>query len=67
MLFILIYPPVNGQIQLQEQQCGGHIDSETLQTVGYIDRFNQGTGSPKGFICPLGQICQVLEPCFLFT
>lgn len=27
--------------------------------MGFIDRFNRTTDGSKGFICPLGQICQV--------
>lgn len=48
---------MNGDIQLSHQ-CGGHIDPDTLSPVGYLTMKNQTGGSPKGFICPLGQICQ---------
>lgn len=49
----------NGQQTIiLEQQCGGHIDPDSLATVGYTTRNNQPTTSPKGFICPLGQVCQ---------
>ncbi|EIW52938.1 uncharacterized protein TRAVEDRAFT_155754 [Trametes versicolor FP-101664 SS1] len=39
-----------------DQNCGGYINSTTLQTMGYINADGQNA-SPKGFICPLGQIC----------
>lgn len=41
------------------QQCGGYIDSVSLRTLSYLDLNGNTTGgSPKGFICPLGQTCQ---------
>ncbi|KAG8827931.1 calcium channel protein [Serendipita sp. 401] len=48
----------NGQETIDlEQPCGGHIDPETLQPAGYFALQSVAT-SPKGFICPLGQICR---------
>ena len=40
------------------QFCGGHIDAQTLQPVPFIDTDgSQLPVRPKGFICPLAQIC----------
>lgn len=54
--------PVNGetQQQLSNQFCGGHINDTTLVANPYI--LLNGSVSEytaKGYICPLGQICQV--------
>ncbi|KAG8828461.1 calcium channel protein, partial [Serendipita sp. 399] len=49
---------VDGQPTINlEQQCGGHIDPNTLQPVGHLGVQSDGT-KPKGYICPLGQVCQ---------
>ncbi|KAF8509855.1 Ion transport protein-domain-containing protein [Hysterangium stoloniferum] len=41
------------------QQCGGHIDPVTLNVDGYIPNNNNSSGDfGKGFVCPLGQVCQ---------
>jgi voltage-dependent calcium channel len=51
--------PVLGEdeIQFEEQFCGGHIDPDTLEPVGFL-KADGTTGRRKGFICPLGQICK---------
>ena len=45
------------------QQCGGYLDSNTLTNLPYLQL--DGTPVPganaKGFICPLGQICQTTD------
>ncbi|KAJ4481205.1 Ion transport protein-domain-containing protein [Lentinula aciculospora] len=56
--------PVNGetQQQLSNQFCGGHINKATLLSDPYI--LLNGSASEytaKGYICPLGQICQETE------
>ena len=45
------------------QPCGGHIDQSNLEVVAYLSPDGQpfGGGS-KGYICPLGQVCQVSLP-----
>ena len=48
-----------GDILLQNQFCGGHIDPVTLERTGYIDISNNNFSTPKGYICPLGQLCKV--------
>jgi hypothetical protein len=39
--------------------CGGYIDPDTLQPVGFI-RSDGSHGVVKGYICPLAQTCKVL-------
>ncbi|KAG7087347.1 hypothetical protein E1B28_013323 [Marasmius oreades] len=44
------------------QTCGGYINSTTLGTVSYITSGGfQSESQPKGYICPLGQICREAE------
>ncbi|WVO19052.1 uncharacterized protein IAS62_000328 [Cryptococcus decagattii] len=48
-------------IQLQTQ-CGGWLNSTSLESVSYLNL--DGTSSavpPKGYICPLGQICMTTD------
>ncbi|KAI0073340.1 hypothetical protein K474DRAFT_1666711 [Panus rudis PR-1116 ss-1] len=45
------------EIVFDEQFCGAYIDPNTLQEVGYLMP-NGEHASPKGFVCPLGQICK---------
>jgi hypothetical protein len=41
------------------QQCGGHIDPLSLTTLGFIQSNGNSSGPyVKGFVCPIGQICQ---------
>lgn len=43
-----------------EQLCGGHINASTLLTDNYLDEDGSPSSAPpKGYICPLGQVCQV--------
>ena len=56
--------PVLGEdeISLGSQRCGAYIDPVTLDIVGYLS--SDGTNaSPKGFVCPLGQVCKVCAEC----
>ncbi|KAI8976389.1 Ion transport protein-domain-containing protein [Trametes punicea] len=39
------------------QNCGGYIDPNTLQPVGFLNSEGQNA-AVKGFICPLGQVCK---------
>ncbi|KAF8548118.1 hypothetical protein OG21DRAFT_1489654 [Imleria badia] len=51
--------PVLGQNSTQLlQMCGGHINATTLAPSPYL--YSDGTSASitKGFICPLGQVCQ---------
>ncbi|KAG9050174.1 calcium channel protein [Tulasnella sp. UAMH 9824] len=41
-----------------EQSCGGQIDPFSLNATGYYNLDDEPTSTPKGFICPLGQICK---------
>jgi hypothetical protein len=43
-----------------DQHCGGHRDAAG-RPISYIDIDTQQPvgGTPKGFICPLGQLCLV--------
>ena len=41
------------------QFCGGFIDPVTLNVTGYVQLNNHTVGTPKGYICPLGQVCMV--------
>ncbi|KAG1748101.1 Ion transport protein-domain-containing protein [Suillus lakei] len=46
------------QTQIPSQFCGGYIDPVTLNEYPYLQL--DGTPGPavKGYICPLGQVCQ---------
>ena len=37
--------------------CGAYIDPNTLEVQGYLTQSGQN-GPIKGFVCPLGQVCQ---------
>ncbi|KAI6024262.1 Ion transport protein-domain-containing protein [Pisolithus marmoratus] len=51
--------PTLGEAQTQLSAfCGGHINVTTLQPSPYIQLDGSPGGSVKGYICPLGQICQ---------
>jgi hypothetical protein len=42
------------------QICGGHLNVSDLTETHYLLEDGSSSGrSPKGFICPLGQVCQV--------
>lgn len=46
-----------GEIDLG-QSCGGHIDPGNLTTIGYVAVDGSNSGTVKGYICPLGQVCK---------
>jgi hypothetical protein len=50
------------------QFCGGHIDPVSFNVTSYIHSGNNTIPSPepKGYICPLGQVCKVSRGIFLF-
>jgi len=49
-----------GPILRDGQFCGGHIDPITLNVTSYIPQAGSpGSSEPKGYICPLGQVCMV--------
>lgn len=42
------------------QQCGGYLDAATLQELTYLNiDGSHASGLPKGYICPINQICNV--------
>jgi hypothetical protein len=42
------------------QICGGHINATSLDNARYLlQDGSQSDAPPKGYICPLGQVCQV--------
>ncbi|WRT67795.1 uncharacterized protein IL334_004769 [Kwoniella shivajii] len=44
------------------QQCGGFLDSSTLAHIPYLDLDGTPSSiSPKGYICPLGQVCMTTD------
>ncbi|KAK7047557.1 calcium channel protein [Paramarasmius palmivorus] len=51
---------VNGEEEIQlEQFCGGYINSTSLESVSFLMSDGEVSPSePKGYICPLGQICK---------
>ncbi|KAH0835701.1 Ion transport protein-domain-containing protein [Lanmaoa asiatica] len=51
--------PVLGENTTQlTQLCGGHINATTLVTSPYVQLDGTPASITKGFICPLGQVCQ---------
>ena len=43
-----------------EQMCGGHLNVTSLENARYLlQDGSQSDAPPKGYICPLGQVCQV--------
>jgi len=49
-----------GQTHLRNTFCGGHLNVTTLQPSPYLQLDGSSAETVKGYICPLGQICQVL-------
>ncbi|KIM44013.1 hypothetical protein M413DRAFT_17890 [Hebeloma cylindrosporum] len=50
-----------GEILRDGQFCGGHIDPVSLNVTGYIQLGDNTVLEPKGYICPLGQVCMELS------
>ncbi|KAG1745083.1 Ion transport protein-domain-containing protein [Suillus paluster] len=46
------------QTQIPTQFCGGHIDPNTLDVFPYLQLDGTPSSAAKGYICPLGQVCQ---------
>ncbi|WWC62542.1 uncharacterized protein I303_105138 [Kwoniella dejecticola CBS 10117] len=45
-----------------EQQCGGSLDPDTLLQLPYLNLDGSPSSiSPKGYICPLGQLCKTAD------
>lgn len=51
-------PETGDQIQLDSQFCGGYIDPNSLDAIGFIQLNGNNADLSKGYICPLGQICK---------
>lgn len=47
------------EISLSSQFCGGYIDPVSLNVTGYMQLNGENAKTPKGYICPLGQVCRV--------
>jgi hypothetical protein len=48
------------------QPCGGHLNVSDLGVVAYLTpEGDPHAGGSKGYICPLGQVCQVCPPSLL--
>ncbi|KAF9005006.1 Ion transport protein-domain-containing protein [Cyathus striatus] len=58
-----VLQPVQGvdEIFLDEQFCGGYIDPTTMLETGYMPLNGVSGSEPKGYICPLGQVCKELS------
>lgn len=41
------------------KQCGGHIDPFTMEPVAWTLLNGENRFEPKGYVCPVGQFCQV--------
>lgn len=51
--------PMNSTDEIVLGVCGGYIDPVTLQKTNFLDLNGQPSRvSPKGYICPLNQVCQ---------
>ncbi|KAG1893620.1 Ion transport protein-domain-containing protein [Suillus fuscotomentosus] len=51
--------PTLGENQTQiSQSCGGYIDPGTLNVSPYLQLDGTSGSAAKGYICPLGQVCQ---------
>ncbi|WVR06351.1 hypothetical protein IAU60_003382 [Kwoniella sp. DSM 27419] len=59
----ILTDPTNSTNQINlSQMCGGYLDPVTLDELPYLDLDGRPTTiSPKGFICPVGQICQTTD------
>lgn len=58
---LLVDPSDNQNVTFADQRCGGHVNATTGDIAGYISRNKDApyTGPPKGYTCPLGQLCIV--------
>jgi len=64
----VITPTLGEGFVLRDQQfCGGYIDPVSLNVTSYIHLGNKTASEPpKGYICPLGQVCRVSRGIFFF-
>ncbi|TEB23953.1 high-affinity cell membrane calcium channel [Coprinellus micaceus] len=46
------------EILINNQFCGGYIDPQTLEPVGFLTSRGTESTTIKGYICPLGQVCR---------
>ncbi|KAF7416082.1 calcium channel protein [Pleurotus ostreatus] len=46
------------EIQLEGRFCGAFIDPTTLERVPYLLLNGENAPAPKGYTCPLGQVCK---------
>ncbi|KAH9979222.1 Ion transport protein-domain-containing protein [Lactifluus volemus] len=55
--------PTLGEPETQlSQQCGGYVDPQNFSVMPYITSVQNGhIVKPKGFICPLGQVCKEVQ------
>ena len=45
-----------------DQICGGYLNATSLENARYLlQDGSQSAAPPKGYICPLGQVCQVSD------
>lgn len=56
-----MYDPHSNSIIDLSKQCGGHIDSNTLAPVAWALTSGDNRYEPKGYICPIGQVCRVVN------
>nr|XP_019045668.1 high-affinity cell membrane calcium channel [Kwoniella bestiolae CBS 10118]OCF24598.1 high-affinity cell membrane calcium channel [Kwoniella bestiolae CBS 10118] len=61
--FCVLADPNNSTNEIiLENQCGGSLDPLTLQNIPYLDLDGSRSSiSPKGYICPLGQVCKTTD------
>ncbi|WWC88695.1 uncharacterized protein L201_003608 [Kwoniella dendrophila CBS 6074] len=61
--FCVLTDPNNSTNEvILEQQCGGYLDPQTLLNIPYLNLDGTPTSiSPKGYICPLGQVCKTTD------
>lgn len=41
-----------------EKSCGGYVDPVTLDHIGWLKPDGDHSYKPKGYVCPLGQVCR---------
>jgi hypothetical protein len=57
-----------GRVLRDQQFCGGYIDPVSHNVTSYMQMDNKTSSEPpKGYICPLGQVCMVSRRFFLFS
>lgn len=57
-----------GPVFRDQQFCGGYIDPVSHNVTSYVHMNNKTASEPpKGYICPLGQVCMVSGRIFHFS